>query len=65
MAQGHISLSQGLDFVQHRKELRRQGWLGPPLLPVECWPVARQDEEVVGLGAGNHPVAADSRLEGG
>jgi hypothetical protein len=25
---------------------------------VERWPIARQDEAVVGLGAGNHPVAA-------
>jgi hypothetical protein len=24
---------------------------------VEGWPVARQDEAVVGLGAGDHPVA--------
>jgi hypothetical protein len=24
---------------------------------VERWPIARQDEAVVGLGAGNHPVA--------
>jgi hypothetical protein len=36
----------------------RKGWLGPPLLAVERWPIARQDEAVVGLGAGNHPVAA-------
>jgi hypothetical protein len=28
------------------------------LLAVECWPIARQDEAVVGLGAGNHPVVA-------
>jgi hypothetical protein len=31
---------------------------GPPLLAVERWPIARQDEAVVGLGAGNHPVIA-------
>jgi hypothetical protein len=33
-------------------------WLGPPMLAVEGWPVVRQDEAVVGLGAGDHPVAA-------
>jgi hypothetical protein len=49
---------QGLDPVQYEQELRRQGWLGPLLLPVKCWPVARQGEAVVGLGAGDHPVAA-------
>jgi hypothetical protein len=48
---------QALDPVQYELELRRQGWLGPPLLPVESWPVARQGEAVVGLRAGDHPVA--------
>ena len=28
------------------------------MLAVEGWPIARQDEAVVGLGAGNHPVVA-------
>jgi hypothetical protein len=28
------------------------------VLAVECWPIARQDEAVDGLGAGNHPIAA-------
>jgi hypothetical protein len=28
------------------------------MLAVEGWPVAQQDEAVVGLGASNHPVAA-------
>jgi hypothetical protein len=28
------------------------------LLAVERWPIAQQDEAVVGFGAGNHPVVA-------
>jgi hypothetical protein len=28
------------------------------VLAVECWTIALQDEAVVGLGAGDHPVAA-------
>jgi hypothetical protein len=40
------------------QELRRQGWLGSPVLAVEGWPIARQDEAVVGFGAGYHPVGA-------
>jgi hypothetical protein len=50
--------SQDLDPVQYGQELWREGRLGPPLLVVERWPIAQQDEAVVGLGAGNHPVAA-------
>jgi hypothetical protein len=50
--------SKTLDPVQYGQELWRKGWLGPPLLAVERWPIARQDEAVVGLSAGNHPVAA-------
>jgi hypothetical protein len=47
---------QGLDPVQHGQELWHEGRLGPPLLSVEPWPVARQRETVVGLGADDHPV---------
>jgi hypothetical protein len=47
---------QTLDPVQYGLELRRQRRLGPPLLPVEPWPIARQREAVVGLGADDHPV---------
>jgi hypothetical protein len=47
---------QALDPVQHELELRRQGWLGPPLLPVESWPVTRQGEAVVSLDTDDHPV---------
>jgi hypothetical protein len=50
--------SQALDPIQYGQELWRKGQLSPPLLAVERWPIARQDETVVGLGAGNHPVAA-------
>jgi hypothetical protein len=50
--------SQALDPIQYGQELRREGQLGPPQLAVERWPIAQQDEAVVGLGAGNHPVAA-------
>jgi hypothetical protein len=49
---------QGLDPVQYGLELRRQRRLGPPLLPVEPWPIARQCEAVVDLGADDHPVGA-------
>jgi hypothetical protein len=49
---------QGLDPVQYGLKLQRQRRLGSPLLPVEPWPVARQREAVVGLGAGNHSVGA-------
>jgi hypothetical protein len=52
------ALRQALDPVQYKLELQCQGWLGPPLLPVKSWPVARQGEAVVGLRAGDHPVAA-------
>jgi hypothetical protein len=48
---------QALDPVQYELELWHQGWLGPPLLPVESWPVARQGEAVIGLGADDHPVS--------
>jgi hypothetical protein len=50
--------SQALDPVQYRRELWRKGRLGPPHLAVKRWPIARQDEAVVGLDAGNRPVAA-------
>jgi hypothetical protein len=50
--------SQALDPVQYGQKLWREGWLGPPLLAVERWPITRQDEAVVGLGAGNHLVVA-------
>jgi hypothetical protein len=50
--------SKTLDPVQYGQELWRKGRLGPPLLAVERWPNAQQDEALVGLGAGNHPVAA-------
>jgi hypothetical protein len=49
---------QGLDPIQYGQELRIQGWLGPPVLAVEGWSVARQDEAVVGFGAGDHLVGA-------
>jgi hypothetical protein len=49
---------QALDPVQYELELRRQEWLGPPLLPIESRSVARQGEAVVGLHASDHPVAA-------
>jgi hypothetical protein len=49
--------SQALDPVQYGQELWRKGRLGPPHLVVERWPIARQREAVVSLGAGNHPVA--------
>jgi hypothetical protein len=49
---------QGLDPVQYGQELRRQGRLGPLVLAIEGWRVARQHEAVVGLGASDHPVAA-------
>jgi hypothetical protein len=49
--------SQSLDPVQYGQELWRQGWLGPPQLAVERRPIARQDEALVGLDAGDHPVA--------
>jgi hypothetical protein len=49
---------QTLDPVQHELELRRQGRLGPPLLLVQSWPVARQGEAIVGLRASDHPVTA-------
>jgi hypothetical protein len=50
--------SQALDQVQYGQELRRQGRLGPPVLAVESRPIGRQDEAVVGLDAGDHPVAS-------
>jgi hypothetical protein len=50
--------SQALDPVQYRQELWQKGRLGPPQLAIERWPIARQDEAVVGLGIGNHPVTA-------
>jgi hypothetical protein len=49
---------QALDPVQYELELRCQGWLGPPLLLVESWPVACLGEAVVGLHASDHPVTA-------
>jgi hypothetical protein len=49
--------SQALDPIQYGQELWREGWLGPPLLAVERWPIARPDDAVIGLGARNHPVA--------
>jgi hypothetical protein len=53
-----VARSQALDPVQYGQELWRQGQLGPPLLAVESWPIGRQDEAVVGLGAGDHPVTS-------
>jgi hypothetical protein len=50
--------SQALDPVQYGQEHWREGRLDPPLHAVERWPIARQDEASVGVGAGNHPVAA-------
>jgi hypothetical protein len=47
---------QALDPVQYKLELWRLGWLGPLLLLVESWPVARQGEAVVSLSADDHPV---------
>jgi hypothetical protein len=47
---------QAPDPIQYKMELQRQGWLGPPLLSVESWPVARQGEAIVGLRASIHPV---------
>jgi hypothetical protein len=49
---------QSLDPVQYELELRRQGWLGPPLLPVKSWPVSQQDEAVISVRASNHLVVA-------
>jgi hypothetical protein len=60
---------QALDPVQYGLELRRQRRLGPPLLLVEPWPIARQREVIVGLGADNHlvgvPVFPPRATEGG
>jgi hypothetical protein len=58
MHQRQAARSQALDPVQYGQELRRQGRLGPPLLAIESRPIGRQDEAVVGLGAGDHPVAS-------
>jgi hypothetical protein len=54
---GQATGCQGLDPVQHGHELWHEGRLDPPLLSVEPWPIARQREVVVGLGAGDHPVS--------
>jgi hypothetical protein len=52
-----VACRQALDPIQYELELRRQGWLGPPLLPVESWSIARQGEAVVGLGVDDHLVS--------
>jgi hypothetical protein len=58
MYQRQVARRQALDPIYYELELRRQGWLGPPLLQFESGPVARQGEAVVSLGADDHPVAA-------